>query len=241
MSPVSLIQQSEVTVRVLGTTPLYLHRLGAKARKELMLGGNRKKPASTTRSLKHDPAKEYVDAMHLEENWHPHTSLFLPAQCFKGAMATAAVDIQGLTKSGIQRQLFLPDEKSPVFGIPKLRCDIVRNSGVARTPDVRTRPCLEKWGAELRIRFCQPLLSTEDVVTLIRNAGMLIGVGDYRQEKGRGSYGCFDVIPGNGDFPPELLDRDAQMKAIKSPEPYDVATEQLLDEYHEYLESIEAA
>jgi hypothetical protein len=37
-------------------------------------------------------------------------------------------------------------------------------------------------------------MPTMSVVTLAANAGILVGIGDFRQEKGKGAFGSFRVL-----------------------------------------------
>ena len=100
--------------------------------------------------------------------------------------------------------------------------DIVRSADINKTPDVRTRGYLPRWCAEVKLRFVNPALSTFDVTSLLSNAGAIVGIGDFRQEKGRGSFGCFDVFDGKNKNIPEWNDivkesRDAQQHAMDFP------------------------
>jgi hypothetical protein len=57
---------------------------------------------------------------------------------------------------------------------------------------------------------------------MLCNAGILVGVGDYRQEKGKGAFGSFRVL-GEGDDDAEWNDlianhgRDVQAAALADP------------------------
>lgn len=151
-------------------------------------------------------------------------------------MATAALETPGMTKSATQRLLFMPGDHAALYGTPQLRIDVVRSADMAKTPDMRTRCYLPKWGAEIEVSFIVPQLSVSAVVTLLCNAGVLIGVGDFRQEKGKGSYGCFRVI-GEGEDDEEWNDlvlnhgRTAQLAALESPTYANAETEELMDFY----------
>jgi hypothetical protein len=63
---------------------------------------------------------------------------------------------------------------------------------------------------------------------------MLIGVGDYRQEKGKGAFGSFRVI-GPGEQDDEWDDlvanhgREAQEAALEAPEYADDETAELME------------
>ena len=58
-----------------------------------------------------------------------------------------------------------------------------------RTPDVRTRPYFPTWGSQITIRFVKPYLTKTAILTLLNNAGIVAGVGDSRQRKGREALG----------------------------------------------------
>jgi hypothetical protein len=128
----------------------------------------------------------------------------------------------------------MPGDYAPLYGTPQLRMDVTRSADVNRTPDVRSRAFLPKWGAEIDIQYIIPQLSTASVVSLLCNAGMLIGVGDYRQEKGKGAFGSFRVIgPGEQDDEWDELvtnhGREAQEAALDSPELADNETAELME------------
>jgi hypothetical protein len=114
--------------------------------------------------------------------------------------------------------------------------DVVRSADINRTPDIRSRCYLERWGAEIEVHHILPQLPAASVITLACNAGVLIGVGDYRQEKGKGSFGTFRVItPEQQDEEWDELvanhDRPAQLAALDDPETADKDTADLLSFY----------
>lgn len=229
---VPTIRQTTVAVPIVGpaegTSGLYCHRMSAKAKRQLMIGG-RKKSAAERLEIKHDPRVEFIDSMYLVENFHEFSHVAFPAMAFKQAMGTAALAVPGVRKTDVQRLVFMPDEYVPIYGIPRLRMDIARSSDINRTPDVRTRAYFDQWATQLTIRFSPPLTS-QAIVALLANAGLLCGVGDNRQEKGKGSYGTFKPV-GESEMPDALLDREAQWAAIESPEPANEETAALLAEF----------
>lgn len=184
------LKQGRVTLRMIGTTPFYFNAMSAKAKRTLLIGGG-KKTAAEKRELKHNPEEEFRDSVYRLPSGP--TLLGFPAPGVKGAMATAALETPGVTKTSVQRLIFLPEQRIRMWGKPYLRCDVVRSADMARTPDIRTRAFLPRWCAEVDIAFVSPTLSVHSVVSLLSNAGVIVGVGDFRQEKGRGSYGTFSV------------------------------------------------
>ena len=113
--------------------------------------------------------------------------------------------------------------------------DITRSADINKTPDVRTRAFLPEWATEITVRYARPTLSQHDIATLLLNAGMVCGVGDFRQEKGKGSFGTF--APTAEDFPPHLLDLDTQLAALVTPEAANLETQELMNEFDIEVES----
>ena len=62
-------------------------------------------------------------------------------------------------------------------------------------------------------------------------------MGDFRQEKGKGGYGTFRILNPDDAFPPELMDKDAQLEAIANPVMADQNTRELWDMYEEEVAS----
>jgi hypothetical protein len=229
---IDALKQGRVRLRLIGTMPLYMNSMSLKAKRDLLIGGGRK-TAAQKKELKHDPENEFRDSAHTKRTGD--TLLCFPASGVKSAMATAALETPGITKSSVQKTIFLPEQSIQVWGKPYLKLDVVRSADMNRTPDIRSRAFLPRWCAEVHIAFSMPTLSAYSVATLLANAGVIVGIGDFRQEKGRGSYGTFAVA---GD---ELGDwqgywdevtkeaREVQQAALDHPEWQDDETEMLMN------------
>lgn len=228
------LKRGLVKLRIIGVTPLFQNRMANKAKQQLLVGGQKKGKADRA-NIKHNPVQEYRDSAEILLSGP--TALGLRVVAVKAAMATAALETPGLTKTSAQRLLFMPGDHSALYGVPQLRMDVVRSADINRTPDVRTRCYLPKWGAEVSINFVTPQLSVQSVVSLLCNAGILVGVGDFRQEKGKGAFGSFRVL-GEGEQDPEWNDlvknhgRKAQLAALEDPEFADKDTEDLMEFFH---------
>jgi hypothetical protein len=229
---IDALKQGRVTLRMIGTTPMYFNSMSLKVRATLMIGGG-KKTAAQKRELKHNPEQEFRDSVYRMSDGP--TLLGFPAPGVKGAMATAALETPGVTKTSVQRLIFLPEQKVRVWGKPYLKCDVVRSADMNRTPDVRTRAFLPRWCAEVDIAFVMPTLSVHSVVSLLANAGAIVGIGDFRQEKGRGSFGTFAVAGDDlgdwADYWAEITQegRDVQEAAMADPEYADADTAELME------------
>jgi hypothetical protein len=210
---IDALKQGRVTLRMIGTTPFYFNAMSAKAKRTLLIGGG-KKTAAEKRELKHDPEQEFRDSVYRLPGGE--TLLGFPAPGVKGAMATAALETPGVTKTSVQRLIFLPEQKIKIWGKPMLKMDVVRSADMAKTPDIRTRAFLPRWCAEVDIAFVTPTLSVHSVVSLLSNAGAIVGIGDFRQEKGRGSYGTFAVAGDDlGDWADYWAEVTAEGRAVQ--------------------------
>jgi hypothetical protein len=231
---VTPLRRGSVRLRIIGTQPLFQNRMPNKV-KEGLLVGTRKKTKAERQEIKHDPIAEFRNSAEIVRAGP--TALGLRTVAVKAAMCTASLETAGITKTSAQRLLFIPGDHAPLYGTPFLRMDVVRSADINRTPDVRSRAFLPKWGAELEIQYIVPQLSVTSVVTLLCNAGVLIGVGDFRQEKGKGSFGLFRVI-GEGEQDEEWDDlvahhgRAAQEAALAEPECADRDTEDLMEFFY---------
>jgi hypothetical protein len=228
---IDALKQGRVTLRMIGTTPLYFNAMSVKAKRTLLIGGG-KKTAAERKELKHDPEQEFRDSVYRQSSGE--TLLCFPAPGVKGAMATAALETPGVTKTSVQRLIFLPQQRINVWGKPYLKMDVVRSADMAKTPDIRTRAYLPRWCAEVDIAFVAPTLSVHSVVSLLANAGVIVGIGDFRQEKGRGSFGTFAVAGDDlGDWADDWAaitaeGRLVQEAALDAPDVADDETAELM-------------
>jgi len=231
---VTPLRRASTKLRIIGITPLFQNRMANKAKQQLLVGGSRKGAADRAK-IKHDPLQEYRDSAEIIPTGP--TALGVKVVAPKAAMATAALETPGLTKSSTQKLIFMPGEFAPLYGTPQLRMDIVRSADINKTPDVRTRCYLPRWAAEIEVQYIIPQLSASSVVSLLCNAGILVGIGDFRQEKGKGSFGSFRVL-GEGEDDDEWDDliahhgRRAQEAALADPEYANKDTADLMAFFH---------
>lgn len=225
------INTGTITVAVVGTTPLILNRMSEKAKRELLMPAPKKTAADKASNLKHNPLEEFrASPVRLRDAGAP-TLLAVPSTAFKGAMRTAALDLPGAKKSQIGRLTYIPGEFVGVFGVPEIYSTIVRSADMNRTPDVRTRCIVPKWAALLNITFVKPIMREQAIANLLAAAGITVGVGDFRPEKGAGNYGQFEVVGADDERLIELMrtgGRAAQAAAMDDPQAYDEDTEELL-------------
>ena len=230
---IDALKQGRIKLRMIGETPLYFNSMSAKAMRSLLIGGG-KKTSAEKQNIKHNPEEEFRDSVYTKD--HGDTYLCFPAPGVKGAMATAALETIGITKSSVQRLIFLPETHVQIWGTPFLKMDIVRSADMNKTPDVRTRAYLPRWCAEVSIAYITTTLSAYSIASLLTNAGRIVGIGDFRQEKGRGSFGTFSVTSSEdmGDAQ-EVWDditsmgMDKQKCAMENPTYADSETDELME------------
>lgn len=223
------LRQETIAFCVVGKTPLILNRLSQKVIMELLLPSKRKNQSERQSIAKHDPIAEFRSAPDTVESGP--TLLAVPATAFKGALRSVAVDMPGSSKAQMGRLCYIGGSKVGIFGIPKLHMTPVRNSGMNRTPDVRTRAIVENWAAVVNVNYTVPILTESTISTLFQAAGIINGIGDWRPEKGNGNYGTFHCVnPEDTEFMHilETGGRDAQAAAMLKAEPFDAETEELL-------------
>lgn len=223
-----------LSVKIIGSSPMYHNQMSAKARRDMLIGSS-KKTAAEKKTIKHCPEDEFRNSIYTVDTGP--TAVGFPASAIKSAMATAALVTDGIKKTDIQRLVYLPQMSIPIFGVPELKMDVVRSADMARTPDVRTRGYLPQWCSEIEIRFVEPNLSGVSIINLLANAGMVCGIGDFRQEKGKGGFGTFRVVLDGDEVGlaawnkiAEAGGRDAQLHAIANPQAADQATAELWGE-----------
>jgi hypothetical protein len=203
--------------------------MSEKAKHELLMPKGKKTATEKALSLKHMPIDEYrASAYTLKDG---PALLALMSTAFKGALRSAALDMPGAKKAQIGRLTYIEGDYVGIFGVPKLFMAIVRSADMNRTPDVRTRAIVPAWACSLRVTFVQPLIRAQAVANLLAAAGITIGVGDGRPEKGAMSYGQFRIADRDDpEFKRILKDggRKAQQAGLDNPEPYDEETRELL-------------
>jgi hypothetical protein len=222
------------TLYLWGTRPIILNRLSEKARHELLSPSGRKTAATRASSLKHDPLQEFQAAPHRIADPDAETLLGIPGSAVKGALMTAALDLPGAKKAQIGRLVWVEGgELLPVYGVPKLLMSVVRSADMARTPDIRTRVIVPNWCVPVDVTYVLPLIRPEALHNLAYAAGLTVGIGDYRQEKGKGSYGAFEVITdGEDERLVNLMADDMraqQLVGMDKHEAYDQDTKDLLE------------
>lgn len=228
-----------VELQILGTTPLIYNVPSAKMMQQLLLPPGKKTPGEKATTLKHEPYREFVDStMRRRVNETGPTRLLVPPKWFKGAVSDVAIRLPGVTKAAMEQLVSPIGDSFDLYGIPQIFMAVVRNSDMNRTPDVRTRAIIPEWTCRIKFKYVKPQINAETFMTLMGNAGILNGVGDFRQQKGAGAYGSFEIVAPTDrrvKHLMETIDMATQDEALAEPLPYDSATEDLLNWFAEAM------
>ena len=219
---------------ILGTSPLICNAMSEKVKGELLLPKGKKTAAEKASSLKHEPLVEYRDSPYIDTRDDAPTRILLRSSMFKGAMKTAALDIPGAKKAQIGRLTYVMGDWVSLYGVPQIFCSVTRSADMNRTPDVRTRAILPQWACRISVQYVQPIIKLQSVANLLAAGGITSGIGDWRIEKGSGSFGSYEIVDEDDPRYVAVVNaggRQFQDEALKDPSAYDDETEKLLAWY----------
>jgi hypothetical protein len=228
---ISEIRMGEISFCVLGTTPVVLNRLSEKSKQLLLLPKRKTNRAGLEQTLKHDPLQEYRDSVYQNKSPGAPTRILLHGGAFKRALADVALDIPGAAKATIGRLTSIKETMINLYGEPELMMAVVRQAGIVKSPDIRTRAVIRNWACKITVGYVSSVISREDVTNLLAASGIIIGVGDWRPQKGAGSFGMFRLCdPKDKEWNAivQTGGAQAQDEALANPSFYDADTEDLV-------------
>jgi len=192
MAKIQPIQKTAITIpgpdariivfAIKGTSPLLVHAWSVKS-KEQMRGKQQGAVKSRKREIR-DPQAEYEASMYRDGDRY-----LMKSAAFRLAAVSAVRGVDGITMTEMRQHFYCPDEFVEIAGSPVMREDIVRVSN--GQPDLRYRAEFFPWACKLPMRYNAGAISPEQVANLLLQAGMWVGVGEGRVEKG-GTNGCFE-------------------------------------------------
>lgn len=178
-------------IELVGTTSLIVSRFGEKAKRQME--DKQQKKATKAREAR-DPHADYLSSMYIisgdrSKPDSPKTIHGLPASGFKKAMATTANLIGASTGAAAKRMFKIighpidPDLVELTFDRVFMRGpDPVRNAN--GTCDLRYRAEYEGWRVKFLVQHNPNLISLEEIINLLFQAGEWVGWGELRSEKG---------------------------------------------------------
>lgn len=176
-------QVQAVFLEIEGTAELIQNNFSQKAIEEML----RKHMGISVQREKKNPRQCIEDATIK----NTEGQVCIPPTAIKKAILSAASQIKSMKKTQIRSGLFLPAKSIPItYKSMEPRMDMVRTSGISRTPDVRFRPSFVAWKARVEIVYNHEF-QVQSVVDLLSRAGN-VGIGEWRPEKD-GTFGTFKI------------------------------------------------
>lgn len=119
----------------------------------------------------------------------------IPALHIKCAMVNAGIrSTTGVYKADLRAAIFVMGDEDGLIPFEYKKCvmrrDMVRNK--SGQPDIRWRPEYHGWKARVRLRVNNALITVESAVNLLARAGSMVGLGEWRIEKG-GQHGTWKI------------------------------------------------
>lgn len=227
------LKTERATFYVLGQSPLIYHRMSMKVIQELLYPARKRSQAELDVTLKHDPLTEYRESVYRFTSDKQATRLKFPSVAFKKSVMEAALRVPGATKTEVGQLIWNQWADVEVFGKPQMYMCVTRMAGIGKAPDVRTRAILPRWATKIEFEYVVPQLNMNTLGNLLAAAGLLMGIGDGRQQKGTFSFGQFSIV---SDDDPDLLavmkeGRAIQDDALENPSFWDDETESLFNWY----------
>ena len=201
---------AKFAIWLVGDTPIISHAWSEKTKREML--------SKQVKAIK--PGKEARD-VHADFE----SSLYemgegaygFPVTAFKNAIISAAHKDKGLAKTAVMAGLWLEADMvrvrpalagaicdMPLVRIwgskPEMREDMVRiGVGLNKTSSLAYRAQFTTWAVRLEGKFNETTLKADALASLIQDAGLSYGVGEWRNEK-RGLFGSFHLATAAEDL-----------------------------------------
>jgi hypothetical protein len=196
----NVIQSVDVKLRNKPGSLLVVHSFSEKAKKEI-----RDKQAKKVRQAKaqRDPEAEAQAAKYLDGAGRE----CVPVTAIKKALVSAATAFDDLTKVGLRQAIFVAPLVNPAsMLVPIEKWDGREAVGVMRedavtiginTRGLAYRPSYDEWQLRVRIEFNSRLVSLEQLLALVDQAGWGVGVCEGRPERSSAlGWGRFERVEG---------------------------------------------
>jgi hypothetical protein len=178
-----------MTIEIVGTAPLIMHNgqtadpLNKFARAMKEVSGKRNKTEADYLEM---ARIEYAAGLYLNAD-----GPVIPARMLEAAITDGAKKskLGKLVAAGVMVEKHAsliydgPREAKALFEDDRFRLAIPVRVGQQKV--VRTRPIFPEWGAEIEVSYLADIINPRDLLTAVRNAGMLCGLGDWRPRYGR--------------------------------------------------------
>lgn len=180
------IETIDITLRGRNGSPLVIHAFAEKAKQEI-----RDKQQKKAKKVKEErrPAEECEAAKYID----PQGFECAPITALKKAIISAATAFEDLTKVGLRQAVFVDSVANP--GSPLIRIEnhdgspargVMREDAVTigiNTRGLTYRPEYKEWQLRVRIEFNSRIVSKEQLLALVDQAGWGVGICEGRPER----------------------------------------------------------
>ena len=203
------LNRKQLTVNIVGDTPLFVHRLPAKLKIEFEARNSGK---SIPKNKVRDRQLEFCESLYwldkagneivAKNDVAKHKYWGFPASGFKKAAISACRAFKGIKMTEMRGSFHVNGRYVMIEGSPRIQqeqgCDgiWVREGGKGPgtgTPNIRYRAEFPVWKAKLNITYNGNMISAEQIYNLFNTAGFSVGVGEDRPDKSGGTGGMFHV------------------------------------------------
>jgi len=186
--------RTDTEVTIIGTTPLIVHDFNEKSLKEILEKQANRSGKIRKKLQPRDPFGEYVRSVKQLDN--SGKSFGFPAQALKLGMIASSKKADAPPKTELRTSFFVYGLHSPevvnLYGIPRMRMDMVRIGGINKVAQPRFRACFDEWVMKFKIRKGSGV-SHNDVFMLLYLAGLYNGLGEQRGQTTGNIFGQFEV------------------------------------------------
>ena len=180
------IQKIELTLRGRPGSPLVIHAFAEKAKQEIRDKQQKKAQKATEQR---DPKPEFLAARYVDEEGRECA----PITALKKSIITAATAFDDITKVGLRQAVFVDSVAVPGAAfVPIERHDGSPAVGVMRedavtiginTRGLTYRPEYKEWQVRISIEFNPRIVSREQLLALVDQAGWGVGICEGRPER----------------------------------------------------------
>ena len=193
------IAAETLSVPIIGTSPLIVHRFSEKAKRQMLDNMQGRKSPKEPKN----PQAEYEAAFYRLKDGTPG----FPVIAFKQATIGACRFYgKNITMTALKQYIFFRGEigsdgqmLARIEGEPRMREDVA-TVGRGGT-DLRYRPEFTEWSTTLQVVYVTSSLTRASVLSLIDAGGMGVGVGEWRPER-------------NGDFGTYAIDQTREIEVL---------------------------
>ena len=179
------IRTIDLTLRGMAGSPLVIHAFAEKAKQEI-----RDKQQKKAKKVKEErkPLEECEAAKYFDDQGRECA----PITALKKAIISAATAFDDITKVGLRQALFVNPADGPGHLVPIETYDDKPSIGIMRedavtiginTRGLAYRPEYKEWQLRIKIEFNPRIVSEEQLLALVDQAGWGVGICEGRPEK----------------------------------------------------------